>query len=203
MNTMQTGRVLGKENLEFVGVINGGNLSSYSIQESTFFPHLEGRIRVGLNDRSDIGITMNSNTFVGLNYKRQLLGERNSMFALAIGSEVSITPLAMFTFGSNATVITFPLHCSFHKEDKFAFYFTPRYIFSAYTIYGEKSIGRDYYREEHSLVGYTAGFKIGEQKSFFLEVSYFDQRTFSPTQIGIGIVMYLDKFDLPVLKKSK
>lgn len=170
LSGFQDGRTTGKGNGEF-GVSFNVNASpdfndlEAEVDSTTvdipnlYAPNIELSGRYGVAEKFDIGLRLNTNLNVGISGKYQLVGDRTSKTALAIGAEVG-------TFGliSGLWNVQVPLFFSLHPTEKFAWYLNPRYIhqFSAIGVDGSLN-----------YIGGNTGLLFGNRNKFGIDIGYY------------------------------
>ncbi len=120
-------------------------------------PFLEISGRYGLTEKLDFGVKVNTFLNLGANVKYQLVGDRQSPFALGTGLEFGLFG------GINIWNIQVPLYTSFYPSDKLCVYVTPKYI---YQTAGFGNGGANY-------VGANAGFLFGSRHKFGIDFAYY------------------------------
>jgi len=149
-----------------------------------FFPSIEVGGRYGVADRVDVTLRLNTNLNVGVGAKVQVLGDRESMTALALGAEVG-------TFGLIGALwnVQLPVYFSVHPKDNFAWYLSPRYIFQFASFVGAEN-GLNY-------LGGNTGLLFGSKNKFGFDVGYYRIGTggesIGALQVGIGGRFILSK----------
>lgn len=182
----QDGRTVGANNGELSASINfsqspdfndwDDDTSSVDIP-TIFFPSIEFGGRYGIGERVDLTMRMNTNLNLGIGAKFQVVGDRESSFALALGAEVA-------TFGliSGLWNVQVPVFLSVHPKENFAWYLNPRYIYQ-FTTYTGAENGLSY-------MGGNTGLLFGKRNKFGLDVGYYrigtDGTTIGALQIGFG-----------------
>ncbi len=144
-----------------------------------FFPSLEFGGRYGVAENVDINAKVNSNLNLSIGAKVQLLGDRESTTALAIGAEVG-------TFGliSGLWNVQIPVYLSLHPNERFSLYLSPRYIYQ-FSSYAGADAGLNY-------IGGNAGLLFGRRHKFGLDIGYYNvgnsniDNSIGLLQIGIG-----------------
>lgn len=187
--TMQSGRTVGKNNLE-VGV--SGTYGKYS-QNSLFDeegdldykPVIGFRWQFGVLERLDIGLNIDQTSFLGPTIKYQYIGNQDSRFASSIGLEAGFNSVA-FLFGDFTHYVTVPLYTSFHPTDYFSFYLTPRYIYISEYIFAHPTGGQLGAGDHYNRIGGSYGLQIGNKHKIGLEVSNFGSDFYNPTQFSVG-----------------
>lgn len=183
----QDGRTVGKNNGELSASINfsqSPNFNDWEDQDSFatdipnfFFPNFEFGGRYGIAEKVDITLRMNTNLNLGLGAKVQVLGDQESVAALALGAEVG-------TFGliSGLWNVQVPVYFSVHPKENFAWYLTPRYIYQ-FTSYTGAENGLRY-------VGGNTGLLFGRRHKFGIDVGFYDVGTDGASlgllQVGVG-----------------
>ncbi len=135
------------------------------------FPNLELGGRYGVSDKLDVLLKLNTNLNVGLGAKYQVVGDRMSPFAMALGAEVG-------TFGLVVGLWNFqlPAYFSVHPNDRIAIYATPRYIYQFTTIGGV---------EGWNYIGGNAGILFGKKHKFGIDLGYYKVGTIDASTIGL------------------
>jgi hypothetical protein len=166
----QDGRTLGEGNFEVIGSLNMSSSPNFreirddgvNIDEEVPtipFPSSEIFVAYGITDRMNIGVRMNSNTNMGLNFKYQVMGDLESPVALSLGAEVGsfslLSPLV------NAQV---PVYFSMHPTETFTFFLSPRYIYQFTTRGFDRGL---------SYAGTNAGVLLGRRHKFGLDLGYY------------------------------
>lgn len=147
--------------------------------------------RVGIGERSDIGLHLSSFSTFLFDYKYQFVGDRGSKFAMAIGPGLGFSA---FGFGAAIGQVTLPLHMSVHPTNRFGLYLTPKYINQFFL--GGGGGGSIHY------VGGSLGFEAGERTKFCADISYasvlnsddefeLDNLGLGLFQVGIGVKFHI------------
>jgi hypothetical protein len=134
----QDGRTVGEGNGEAMISLNISQSPEFSVIEDSFdnefiprfiFPNIEVGGRYGVGEKLDLTLKVNTNLNLGVGAKYQILGDRTSDFAMAVGGEVG-------TFGlvSGIWNAQIPVYLSYHPSEKVALYASPRYILQFSTI---------------------------------------------------------------------
>ncbi|MBK9338388.1 MAG: hypothetical protein IPM98_18335 [Lewinellaceae bacterium] len=168
----QDGRSVGQNNVELSASINfsqSPDFDDWEDQNDTsgidiptlFFPSFEFGVRYGVAEKVDISLRMNTNLNLGLGAKFQVVGDRESQFAMALGAEVG-------TFGlvSGLWNVQIPLFLSVHPKENFAWYLNPRYIYQ-FTTYTGAENGLSY-------IGGNTGLLFGKRNKFGLDIGYYN-----------------------------
>lgn len=164
----QDGRTVGEGNGEVMVSLNISQSPDFSYIEDSFkndsiarfiFPNIEVGGRYGLGEKIDLTFKMNTNLNLGVGAKYQILGDRTSDFAMAVGGEIG-------TFGlvSGIWNAQIPVYLSYHPSEKISLYASPRYIFQFSTIGGIG--GWDY-------AGGNAGVLIGSRHKLGLDLGLY------------------------------
>lgn len=165
----QDGRTVGKDNGEFYGSLNfstSPNFNDWEDDTSTInvptltFPSLEFGGRYGVAEKVDLTLRLNTNLNVGVGTKFQIVGDRQSPFAMALGAEVGSFGLVLGLLN-----IQVPLYLSVHPSESFGWYLTPRYI-RQFSTYAGVEGGLSYF-------GGNTGFLFGKRNKFGLDIGYY------------------------------
>jgi len=182
----QDGRTVGQNNGELSASINFSQSPNFNDWEDSsdslniptlLFPSLEFGGRYGVAEKVDLTLRMNTNLNLGLGAKFQVVGDRESAFALALGAELG-------TFGliTGLWNVQVPLYLSVHPKENFAWYLTPRYIYQFSSFIGAEN-GLSY-------TGANTGLLFGNRNKFGLDIGYYrigtDGESIGALQIGFG-----------------
>jgi hypothetical protein len=173
---------------------------SLGVDNGITFPNVELFGRYGVTDKLDIGAKLNSNLNLSITSKYQLLGDKYSKTAVAVGAEFG-------TFGliTNLWNIQLPLYLSVHPMDNLSIYLSPKYIY-------QFGVG-DLTNESLSYIGGNSGILFGKKNKFGIDFGYYrfgGLDTFSKGiyTIGVGGKFLISGGDdeddnLPVEKKKR
>jgi hypothetical protein len=141
------------------------------------FPNLEFGGRYGINEKVDLTLRLNTSLNLGFGAKVQVVGDRDSKVALALGAEIGSFGLILPLWN-----VQVPVYFSVHPSEKFTWYATPKYIYQFSTV-GEVTGGARY-------VGANTGLLFGSKNKFGIDFGYFnagiDGATTGLFQFGIG-----------------
>lgn len=186
-SSLQTAKVLDKNEM-----IVGGAVYAYGTEDdeinnptnSVVLPHIEATFRMGLGKNTDVGFKAGASGSALLEGKYQFLGDKESLFAGAIGGALELNFLNL------SEVLVFrthlPLFLSVHPNENNAIYATPRLIY--------QSVADD---DDTAFLGGSLGFKhnFKNRLSGIIETSWYDikhQEDYgeraSIFQLGIGLV---------------
>jgi len=189
ITSLQSGRTVGKGNVEVAASATYGNYSKYSIdwEEYNNLPIAEVGGNFGLNDNLDIGLNINSIFTISSNLKCQFIGNKSSLFASSLGTEAGIS----FLMIGNSVLYYYysiPLYLSYHPSENISLFITPRYGKSFI-----ESPGSDNYPDFQSIktnhFGFSYGFSFGNKNKIVLELSNFNKtKLYIPTHISLGYV---------------
>jgi hypothetical protein len=182
----QDGRTVGEGNGDFYGSFNlstSPNFDDWSNDSITVdvptltFPSLEFGGRYGVAEKVDLTLRLNTNLNLGIGTKFQLIGDRSSPFALALGAEVGSFGIVLGLLN-----VQIPLYMSVHPSENFGWYFTPRYIRQFSTFAGVQN-GLTYF-------GANTGFLMGRRNKFGLDLGYYRlggiEQSIPVVQFGLG-----------------
>lgn len=182
----QDGRTVGQNNGELSASINFSQSPNFNDWEDSsdstniptlLFPSIEFGGRYGVAEKVDLTLRMNTNLNLGLGAKFQVVGDRESSFALALGAELG-------TFGliSGLWNVQVPLYLSVHPTENFAWYLNPRYIYQFSSFAGAEN-GLSY-------TGANTGLLFGNRNKFGLDIGYYrigtNGESIGALQIGFG-----------------
>ncbi len=166
----QDGRTVGKDNGDFYASLNFSSSpdfneiednDSVSVDIPTLtFPNLEFGGRYGVAEKIDLTLRLNTNLNVGVGAKFQLVGDRQSPFAMALGAEVGSFGIVLGLLN-----LQIPVYLSVHPSENFTWYLTPRYI-RQFTTYAGLETGLSYF-------GGNTGLLFGKRNKFGLDVGYY------------------------------
>lgn len=183
----QDGRTVGQNNGEFSASLNFAQSPDFNDWEdqadtiadipNIFFGNIELGGRYGLAEKVDLTFRFNTTLNVGIGAKFQVVGDRESPVALALGAEIG-----SFGLVSGLWNVQVPVYFSLHPQENFAWYLSPRYIhqFESYS-------GADF---SLSYVGGNTGLLFGKRHKFGLDVGYYrvgtDGESVGALQFGLG-----------------
>lgn len=166
----QDGRTVGQNNGEFSASLNFAQSpdfndwedqnDSFGIIPRIFFPSIELGGRYGIAEKVDLTLRLNTTLNIGLGAKFQVVGDRESQVALALGAEVGSISLI-----SGLWNVQIPVYFSLHPQENFAWYLSPRYIYQF-----ESYSGADF---SLSYVGGNTGLLFGKRHKFGLDFGYY------------------------------
>lgn len=191
----QDGKTLGTNNFELTASANFSQsptfldlIDSISTDDiPTFgFPNIEIGGRYGVIEKLDVSFRMNTNLNLALGGKYQLLGDKQSKFALSSGLE-----LGTFGLVTNLWNIQIPIYTSFHPTENLTIYATPRYIYQFTSLAG--LIDWNYY-------GGNIGFLFGSKHKFGIDAGFYKVgvagvRKIALNSFGIGGKFYFGNDD--------
>ncbi len=172
LSSLQTGRTLGKNNKQI-----GAFTTIYGLHEdissggelgSLVLPHEAIWGQYGVTEKLDLGIKVSTGANISLLGKYQIVGDQSSNWAISLGGN------AEYQFAGTENLVFrthLPLYISYHPQDQWGIYATPRYIY--------QSVSND-------AATHFGGSAIGVQRQFnerwygILEGSYF--KPFSPNK---------------------
>lgn len=163
----QTGKTIGKGNAEI-----GMNLSYIGLSDGDVgvagIPSFEVSGKYGISEKFDLGLRLGNFAFAMAEAKYQVVGDQDSKFASSIGLGVGGSLIA-FDLGDDEGFGLFqvevPFHMSYHPTEKFAFYFTPKYLGIGGFAGGESGMSH--------LIGFCPGVEFGKKVKFGVNVNLF------------------------------
>ncbi|MBL7775891.1 MAG: hypothetical protein JNK89_07790 [Saprospiraceae bacterium] len=183
----QDGRTVGQNNGEFSASLNVASSPDFNDWEdqadsiadipNLFFANIEFAGRYGVAEKVDLTLRLNTTLNLGVGAKFQVVGDRESPVALALGAE-----LGTFGLVSGLWNVQVPVYFSLHPQENFAWYLSPRYIYQ-FTSYAGADDGLSY-------VGGNTGLLFGKRHKFGIDVGYYrvgtDGSRIGALQIGLG-----------------
>lgn len=183
----QDGRTVGAGNGEFSVSLNFAQSPDFNEWEdqadtivdipNVFLGNIELGGRIGLAEKFDLTLRLNTMLNIGLGGKYQIVGDRESPVALALGAEIATFGLVTGLW--NAQI---PVYFSLHPKENFAWYLTPRYIYQ-FSSYAGADNGLSY-------VGGNTGLLFGKRHKLGLDLGYYrigtDGESVGALQIGLG-----------------
>lgn len=162
LGTFQTAKTLGKGKAE-VHLGTGISFDDYWPAAGFGYKH-------GIRRNLDVGFTatyvLDGYLLLLVDGKYQFLGDSVSLFAVSSGLGVGRVHPSLKVWktsrSKSATTFHLPVYLSIHPCKYFAFYASPRYAFSAGSIF------RTQPKSPHLFV-VTGGIKIGNRAGFFIE----------------------------------
>lgn len=191
MTTQQSGRTVGRSNLELMANATIGRYSHNSIfddQEYDHKPVIEIGGTYGLLNNLDLTVKFNSATFLSTQVKYQFIGNRESLFATSIGAEAGFVPLYTFV-GIMDYYVSMPLFASLHPHEKISLFLSPRYVFASSSTFAHPDNAVPEPPDRINFVGNAYGIIIGKKHKGILEIAHFDRRITRPTQVTLGYVV--------------
>ncbi len=181
----QDGRTTGKGNSEITTSLNFAQSPDFEQLEDEvedeipqlFFPSVEVGYRYGVGEKIDVSMRLNTNLNVAVGMKAQLLGDRQSTAALALGAEVGTFSLLGGFWNLNV-----PLYFSLHPTDNITWYLTPRFIYQ-FSSFSSVDGGLTY-------LGGNTGLMFGRRAKFGIDAGYYNLSAGDGSvglfQIGLG-----------------
>lgn len=190
LSSIQTGRTVGKDNLDAGIYSTYGKYSQNSVLGSA--SDLDNKMvfgvksNYGLTDKMDIGINIDQTTFIAPSIKYQFLGNNSSKFAARIGTEGGFL-FGAYLFGNLTYYLSAPLYTSFHPNSNYAVYCTPRFIHTAEYIYAhpDRDI-KPHYGKQINTFGYSYGIIFGKKYKIAIEISHYLPQLHLPSQFSVG-----------------
>jgi hypothetical protein len=148
--------------------------SSDDIYDLEYFPNLEVVYKFGITDKLSGGVKLNTFGNAGFNAKYQVMGDKHSSFAMALGTEVnSFAWIGLFN-------VHLPLYMSYYPSSAWTINFAPRYVVQFGTAFSDETIRAVQY------AGGNAGIMYGKKHKIGLDVGY--HQFFGPDAESIGMV---------------
>ena len=192
LSGFQTARVLPENDAE-IGFAAGG-LSTFNASDLggdlgiISVPVVEAFGRVGLGNHFDVGLKVSSTLSGVFDGKWQFVGDQDSKFAMATGLGLGFQGGAANAFLMQAHI---PLDMSIHPSERFAVYFSPRYI-------NQFALGKNLEGAKLSYLGMSSGIEAGKRVKFVLDFSFFNivskslENTPNLFQFGAGVKFRLN-----------
>lgn len=193
ITSFQDGKTLGKGRKVMFASLNWTKspsvdfLDDYDLEDIpvTTFPSIEFGRRFGITEKCDFFLRITTNLNLSAGGKYQLLGTRESTFAMGIGAE-----LGTFTvFNSSELNAQVPIFTSYHPSENLALYFTPRYVYQFKLE--DESFDYHYFGGNVGLL-YGKYNKIGLDIGFF-QVGIRDLGRLSIVTVGVGGRFFFDE----------
>ncbi len=182
----QDGRTVGKDNGDFYGSLNFAASPDFNEWQNDSvvvnvptltFPNLEFGGRYGVGEKVDLTLRLNTNLNVGIGAKFQVIGDRQSPFAMSLGAEVGSFGIVLGLLN-----VQVPVYLSVHPSESFSWYLTPRYIRQFSTFAGVEN-GLSY-------LGGNTGLLFGSRNKFGLDIGYYRlggiENSIGLFQFGLG-----------------
>jgi hypothetical protein len=195
ITTLQSGKTVGKNNVDFV--LNGSagyfsQLSFGDIGEKEILPVFEMAGKYGVTENFDMGLKLSSSMYFSPVIQQQFLGDKKSFFAASLGLESGIN-LGIFLFGVFDFYATVPLLASIHPKDNLSIYFSPRYTLKVESDIGFSESYSFTERGKNNYFGNSYGIIFGKEIKFAVDVSNFGKVLFKPSQISLGVIFSLQQ----------
>jgi len=187
----QDGKSVGEGNGEIAVSLNLSQSPSFNeLEDSTgivdipsfSFPNIEVGGRYGVTEKLDILVRVNTNFNFNAGVKYQLVGDRNSAFAIGVGAELGT--FGLFSSLWNAQI---PVYASYHPTEKFSIYLAPRYIYQFSSFAG---------LEGWSYLGGNFGLLFGNKNKFGFDVGIYRVGANETGRIGLTSFGVGGKFGL-------
>lgn len=180
-NDMQTGRTVdAKTNeLSFAANLSYQEKIEFEeedgVKEKTVYPSLTANYRRGISDKSDFGISANSNGNINLDIRRQLLGGKESPFAMSVG--VGVGGIILY-LGQLATIQSY---ISYYPSENLSVTWNPRLI-GIFELDAHK-------KYESFALSNNLTILIGKKTQFgtTLGLNYIEECNCTQPYIGLGI----------------
>ncbi len=182
----QDGRTVGKDNGDFYASLNFSTSPNFNEWEddtavvdvpTLTIPNLELGGRYGVGEKVDVTLRLNTNLNVGIGAKFQVIGDRQSPFAMSLGAEVGSFGIVLGLLN-----VQVPVYLSVHPSESFSWYLTPRYIRQFSTFAGVEN-GLSY-------LGGNTGLLFGKRNKFGLDIGYYRlggiENSIGLVQFGLG-----------------
>jgi hypothetical protein len=170
-NNMSTGRTLGKGKNEFIP-----SMASFYAKGELTPPVLPQLIyNRGITERWDGGFNF-SFGMIGLQSRYQILGNQQSEWCAAMGVSYTYFGAGLGSGENENTLdvslsnLAFPLHISWHPDERLALYFSPKYSI----LGGKASLTGNNSSERVTLIGLTPGVEIGRKIKYIFEINLID-----------------------------
>lgn len=144
------------------------------LDQNVVFPNFEITGKYGINENFDFGVKLNSNFNFSLTTKYQIIGDKQSKTAMAIGADVG--NFALFTNLWNAQI---PLYFSVHPNEKIAWYLSPRYIYQFEAVDFASNL---------NYVGGNTGLLFGSKFKFGFDFGYYRMSNFQDNAVNLFTV---------------
>jgi hypothetical protein len=190
LNTLQSGKSLGKDNLEISAAGTLGKYSQNSLldEEGDFdsAPVFGLRGRIGVSNKIDLGFHFDQTSLIGTNFKYQFIGDSGSTFASSLGLDAGFN-FGSALFGNFTHYVSIPLYTSYHPSDNIAIYLTPRYLYVSKYIFSQHPNGDPAGpKGNRNKMGSSYGIIVGKNNKIVLEVSNYESKFYKPSQFTIG-----------------
>lgn len=193
---LQSGRSLGKGNGVITPYIHGGDMylpRDDSEAYARFLPSAGAQFATGSTDRLDLGGKVDLSSFLTAQVRYQLLGNRQSTWAVGAGAEFGLM-LAPVLIGGTFYYYSVPVIVSYHPTERLCVYANPRYTFGQRRVVeNANGSGRDAFRQNRQQSGFAYGVLMGSKNKFSLEVGHFSDNLYQPTQVALSYTIWFDK----------
>ncbi len=195
LSSFTTAKSVGKNNAEIGFAASGAGFTDFINNvddETAVLPVFEFWGRYGVGEKMDLGLKLSTGLSGVFDLKYQFLGDRQSLFAMALGGGLGFQGGTLDALLLQGHV---PLFISVHPTEKFAIYTNPRFI--SQFIPGEGSL---------NYGGASIGLEFGSRVKFNIEGNYFkilgdlddvgsafDEFGVGLYQIGLGLKFLIGK----------
>ena len=206
LTTMETGRTVGKGASDLsLSVTSGryaetsiggpnddadlkeGETNDNDISTTDYYPVIEAGGVLGVGERTDIGVRLNSSFFASASMKHQLIGSKTSLFATSIGVRGGVNPMAALVGGVLYGYGIVPVYLSFHPPNsRFAVYAVPQYAITNITVLATPPGGGRSNPVSWGYTGITGGVAYGERYRIAIEATHVGIDTKIVSQVAVG-----------------
>lgn len=142
-------------------------------------PYLQLTGKVGITEKMDVGLSLSTFGQLGLEAKYQILGDQESLFALAAGGAINTFFFTYYDF-------QLPVHASVHPVENLGIYITPKYIGQFVSNFGLASTYFDYTGLSTGVV-YGDKVKVGGEITMAFPLGKFYRVDVFPNLYNFGV----------------
>jgi hypothetical protein len=196
----EEGRSVGEEATSITGSISTTQSPDFSEEDIDFtgipfFVLGELSVKHGFTDKFDVGMRINSFFNVGVNAKYQVVGDKQSKFAMSLGTEFNSFA---FTRIFNAHL---PVFMSYYPKDNITINLAPRFVYQFGGIGNDSGEGITYF-------GGNTGIMFGKKQKIGFDFGL--HRLYTPgnerirmINIGVGAKLVFGGIDKAIKNEKK
>jgi hypothetical protein len=172
----EDGKTIGKGKVEAMPTLNIHQSPSITFFENEkkledipiiAYPIIAMSFKYGIGNKTDLYGKAGTNLGLNLGVKHQLIGERNSKFALAAGTEFGALAVISLLGSDDSSILTvqIPIYTSYHPSDRFTVFISPRYV---YQFKSEDELN------DYNYFGGNFGILYGRKNKIGLDLGIYD-----------------------------
>jgi hypothetical protein len=190
---LQDAKTLGKDNYAFQANLSSMNKTAYNPyyfdnpqQNNEYYPEVNLAFDLGIAEKSDFGIDINSGLFTGVRLKQQIIGNENSKFNASIGLRLN-TNIMLALMAYVPINLQTPLFLSFHPTKKLSIFSIHSFNHQTFYQFASQSQTdfQPIFHDTYSAMGNTFGICYGNNHKFGIEITSLNNLS-KPYILSIG-----------------